>query len=185
LPAIVGLFYLIISLPFFLKVITASDDTIYFLLAFLNIPASIVFDLFFDLTVSETNLAFLLTSLIFWVGFSAITGWIIDLKKNGKIKSVTIRVFLVPIIPLIARIVYSPIDMLITVRLFGCGCNPGFNANSFNFLFVLPLVGGISLLELIRTARGMKGVGKWIFVVICIAFQITTGFICWHWFGWA
>ncbi|MCK5853088.1 hypothetical protein KAH27_08685, partial [bacterium] len=103
----------------------------------------------------------------------------------GKIKSVTFRVFLVPIIPLIARIVYSPIDMLVTVRLFGCGCNPGFNANSFNFLFVLPLVGGISLLELIRTARGMKGVGKWIFVIICIALQTITGFICWHWFGWA
>jgi len=184
LPIIVGVFYIIVSLPLFLNVLIKSNETIGILSLFFNIPSNLFFDIFFDSVISEKNLAFYTVSLIFWVGSATLIGWIIDLKKAGKIKAVTIRIFLVPIIPVIARIVYAPIDMLVTVRLLGCGCHPGFNANSFNFMFMLPIVGGISVLELIRTARGMNGWAKWFFVVICLAVQAITGFICWHWFGW-
>ncbi len=185
LPIIVGVFYIIVSLPLFLNVLIKSNETIGILSLFFNIPSNLFFDIFFDSVISEKNLAFYTVSLIFWVGSATLIGWIIDLKKAGKIKAVTIRIFLVPIIPVIVRIIYFPIDMLVTVRLLGCGCHLGFNANSFNLMFILPIVGGISILELIRTARVMNGWAKWFFVVICLVVQAITGFICWHWFGWA
>ena len=185
LPVIAIAFYTIASLPLFFSISTNFDDTLNTLLAILNIPSYIFFDIFFDLIAYETDFIFYIVSLIFWIGIATFIGWVIDLKKDEKIKAVTIRIFLVPIIPVIARIAYFPIDMLITVRLFGCGCHPGFNANSFNFMFMLPIVGGISVLELIRTARVMNGWAKWFFVVICLVVQAITGFICWHWIGWA
>ena len=184
LPVIAVACYAIASFPLFLSISTNLDNTLNTFLAILNIPSFIIFDIFFVGKISETDFIFYIVSLIFWIGIALLIGWVIDLKKDEKIKTVTVRIFLVPIIPVLARIAYAPIDMLITVRLFGCGCHPGFNANSFNFMFMLPIVGGISVLELIRTARGMNGRAKWFFVVICPVIQAITGFICWHWFGW-
>ena len=83
---------------------------------------------------------YIIASLPLILNVSNNLGWIIDLKKDRKIKAVTIRIFLVPIIPVLARIAYLPIDSLVTVRLLGCGCHPGFNANSFNYVSLFKLL---------------------------------------------
>jgi len=188
LPIIVGISYFIISLPFILNLATplihdgSIISTFYILI---NIPANLFFELFFPHeTICNYDFISLLISLIFWICFSAVIGWIIDFK-NKELKLPILKLILVPIIPVIARIIFFPIEMLTTLHLFGCGCNPGFNANKFSFFFVLPLVGGISLLEFIRTARLLKGIGKWIFIIICLACQISTGYVCWYLIVWA
>lgn len=64
---------------------------------------------------------------------------------------------LIPILPVLIKIVCLPIDVFVTIKVLGCGSDDGFNANDFNNKVMMPLVLLFSLIILLISSRNLSG----------------------------
>jgi hypothetical protein len=95
LPIIVGIIYTLSSLPFIFGLLTPSihEGNIYSVLyVFINMPVIFLFGSIIDEIVQivfnepslyNSNIIFIIISIIFWVAVSFVIGLFID-KKNGR-----------------------------------------------------------------------------------------------------
>lgn len=89
-----------------------------------------------------------------------------------------------PVLPAIARIVYRPIDRMVAVQWLGCGCQPGFNANDFNFQILLPAILGLTAIGLLLSSRILKGEARWWYFAGALLFEIGLGLWVWRQYVW-
>jgi len=84
-----------------------------------------------------------------------------------------------PFTPLIFALPYELINRDVTVRLLGCGCCPGFNANSFNTI-LFPGVFVLSALLLIWISRRIANWKKVAYIIVGLIFQAWLTHYSWR-----
>jgi hypothetical protein len=89
-----------------------------------------------------------------------------------------LKLIAVPIAPAIFGLLYQPINSGYVVKVLGCGCKAGFNANSFSGI-LFPGVFVVSVGLLVWASRRMSG-RKYVVYIVCGL--IIQGLSCY--FGW-
>ena len=95
----------------------------------------------------------------------------------------TLKLSAPPLIPLILTAVYCPINENYTANILGCGCHPGFNANSFNGILALVVL-GVSVGLLVWASLALAGWRRIAYLVCGIAFQCVTSWFFWSFSLW-
>lgn len=94
-----------------------------------------------------------------------------------------ITLILVPILPLLIKIIYLPVEIFIVVKLLGCGCVGGFDTNDFNNKIMVPIVLIVSLISLMITSRKLSGWKRPTYLAVGGLAQIFLS-LCWGMFVW-
>lgn len=80
-------------------------------------------------------------------------------------------------LPVALSIGNVPINKHVAVKIFGCGCVHGFNANVFNFQIVMPFILILSGVLFIRCVRTCSNPWSLFLIVPALLLQQVVGFI--------
>jgi hypothetical protein len=94
-----------------------------------------------------------------------------------------VKIIIVPIVPAIVGLLYQPINQGYVVKVLGCGCVDGFNANSFSGV-LFPGVFVVSVGLLVWASRRMSGRKYVVYIVGALILQNITCYFAWKYSLW-